>query len=182
MATETKRRGRARAVKATAEGKAPKRETRDAMKMSLAQLQKHDPRTDPRLTYDESITGAAKRTKELSGANQAPGAKQHLMVFRALEGEDPVKASGMTLKQLKAYVAGEMPRDESRKLRQNGMAELEKKVADPFTKSRHMGGVLLAFHEQQVTTSRRGTRAEAKAAEAATEASEPQAAAEQSEG
>lgn len=176
MATATEKKGgRSRTVKATAEGKAPKRETRDAMKMSLAMLQKHDPKTDPRLLYDPEITAAASRLKELSGSNQAPGAKQVLMVLRALDGEDPVAASGMSLKQLKTYVAGDMPRDESRKLRKGGMSALEAKVGDSFTKSRHMGGTLLALHEMgrtRSTADAKRDKAEAKAAPAAETASE----------
>jgi hypothetical protein len=171
-ATTTEKGSRSRTVKATAEGKAP---ARDAMKMSLTALQKHTP-GDGRLAYSEAITEVAKRTKELSGSNQAPGAKQVLMVQKALGGKDPVEASGMTLAQLKRYVGGEMPRDESRKLRQGGMAELEKKVADPFTKSRHMGGVLLGFHEQQQQDKRATRRADkAEQAEKAAEGAEAQA-------
>jgi hypothetical protein len=170
-ATTESKKGRTRTVKATAEGKA----ARDAMKMSLTALQKHKP-SDGRLAYSETITEVAKRTKELSGSSLAPGAKQVLMVQKALAGKDPVEASGMTLAQLKRYVAGEMPREESRKLRQGGMAELEKKVADPFTKSRHMGGVLLGFHEQQQQDKRATRRADkAEQAEKAAEGAEAQA-------
>src|SRR4051794_21764131 len=92
---------------------------RNAMNMTLDELKAHK-HSDGPLDYPPNITEAAERERQLVGEDHAPGAKQHVMVRKALDGRDPIEASGFPVEKLYAYARGELPREQSRKFRQNG--------------------------------------------------------------
>jgi hypothetical protein len=93
--------------------------------------------------YSAEVSAAAKQVREIIGPKSgAPGPKQVKRVATVLKDRDPVEASGISAKALKAYAEKkEKPKDTSE------LQALAREVKDPWATGRRLAAILVALKE-----------------------------------
>lgn len=98
--------------------------------------------------YPAEVTERVRLAKAARGTkNGAPGAKQHLLVEKALDGADPAKAAGMSERKLRQAASGKMTTEELRA--EQGLKDLGRSIPDQFCRGRNLASMLVAIIDQR---------------------------------
>lgn len=98
------------------------------------------------LGYDGEIRRAAKICRELTGGKGSPGAKQVAAVRGAIDGTDPITASGMGARALRRWATDGKTMHGDRFKPTAEMAEIGRRCGDdPFCRGRRLAVILVAL-------------------------------------
>jgi hypothetical protein len=106
----------------------------------------HGQKRQAALGYDEEIRRAAKICRELTDGKGSPGAKQVAAVRGAIDGTDPVTASGMSGTALRRWASNGRTTKGERFKPTAQMDEIGKRCGDdPFCRGRRLAVILVAL-------------------------------------
>lgn len=102
--------------------------------------------------YSEEVRDAARIVREVTQGKGSPGAKQIAAVEKALDGKDPVEASGLGPRKLAEWAKGKWA--PGRGKHPEKLTALAAKVNDPWASGRRLAAILHALAE---VAAKRGT-------------------------